>query len=407
MSPADTLITSIKNEKPIFILNWTTNANWTYTSIVIIEERKYFFMNLSDSKAKLALAGVVCGIVAACLAFLGNPANMAFCIACFIRDTAGSLGLHAAEPVQYARPEIIGLVLGACAISVATKEFKSTAGSSPMIRFILGMIIVIGSLIFLGCPLRMVLRMSAGDLNAWVALIGFIAGVGTGVIALKNGFSLGRATTSNKAAGFALPVVMIGILILATCTTLLRASEAGPGSVHAPLIASLIGGLVFGVFAQKSRMCFAGGVRDAIMLKNFDLLTIIGGLFVVMLVFNIAMGKFVPAFNTPGIIAHSNHLWNILGMYAVGFAAVLAGGCPLRQLILAGQGSGDSAVTVMGMFFGAAMAHNFGLAASGTAMNPETNEIVMGAVSPAGKIACIICIIVLFVIAFTNKRKEA
>lgn len=26
-------------------------------------------------------------------------------------------------------------------------------------------------------------------------------------------------------------------------------------------------------------------------------------------------------------IAHSQHLWNILGMYAVGFAAVLAGGC--------------------------------------------------------------------------------
>ena len=60
-------------------------------------------MNLSDSKKKLALAGVVCGLVAACLAFLGNPANMAFCIACFIRDTAGALGMHQAEAVQYAR----------------------------------------------------------------------------------------------------------------------------------------------------------------------------------------------------------------------------------------------------------------------------------------------------------------
>ena len=37
-------------------------------------------MNLSDSKKKLALAGVVCGLVAACLAYFGNPANMAFCI---------------------------------------------------------------------------------------------------------------------------------------------------------------------------------------------------------------------------------------------------------------------------------------------------------------------------------------
>ena len=89
-------------------------------------------MNLSDSKKKLALAGVVCGLVAACLAYFGNPANMAFCIACFIRDTAGALGLHSTDTVQYARPEIIGLVLGAFIISVATKEYRSTAGSSPM-----------------------------------------------------------------------------------------------------------------------------------------------------------------------------------------------------------------------------------------------------------------------------------
>ena len=364
-------------------------------------------MNLSDSKKKLALAGAVCGLVAACLAFLGNPANMAFCIACFIRDTAGALGMHSAEAVQYARPEIIGLVLGAFIISVATKEFRATGGSSPMIRFVLGMIIVIGSLVFLGCPLRMIIRMSAGDLNAWVALIGFILGVATGVFALKKGFSLGRATATNKASGAVLPVLMTGILILALCTSLLKASEAGPGSVHAPIIASLIGGLIFGAFAQKSRMCFAGSVRDIILMKNFDLFSVIAGLFVVMLVFNLATGRFVVGFDTPGVIAHSEHLWNILGMYTVGFAATLAGGCPLRQLILAGQGSSDSAVTVMGMFVGAALAHNLGLAASGTALNPETQEVVAGAVPMNGKVACIICIVVLFVIAFTNKREEA
>lgn len=364
-------------------------------------------MNLADSKKKLAIAGVICGLVAACLAYFGNPANMAFCIACFIRDTAGALGMHQAEVVQYARPEIIGLVLGAFIISIATKEYRSTAGSSPMIRFILGMVIMIGSLVFLGCPLRMVLRMSAGDLNAWVALIGFILGVGTGVFALKNGFSLGRAHITNKTSGMVLPVLMLGVLVLATATTLLKASAAGPGSLHAPIIMSLIGGLVFGAVAQKSRMCFAGGIRDVILMRNFDLLTVIGGLFVVMLVFNIATGKFIVGFNTPGIIAHSEHLWNILGMYAVGFAAVLAGGCPLRQLILAGQGSSDSAVTVLGMFAGAAVCHNFGLAASGTAMNAETKEIVAGAVPLNGKVAVIICIAVCFLIAFTNKREKA
>ena len=76
---------------------------------------------------------------------------------------------------------------------------------------------------------------------------------------------------------------MLGILILATCSTLLKASEAGPGSFHAPIIMSLIGGLIFGALAQKSRMCFAGGIRDAILMKNFDLLTIIAGLFVLLI----------------------------------------------------------------------------------------------------------------------------
>ena len=363
-------------------------------------------MNLSDSKKKLALAGVICGVVAACLAWFGNPANMAFCIACFIRDTAGALGLHSAETVQYARPEIIGLVLVAFIISVATKEYRSTAGSSPMVRFVLGMILAIGSLVFLGCPLRMIIRMSAGDLNAWVALIGFILGVGTGVFALKKGFSLGRAHLTNRVSGGILPALMLGVLILALGTSLLKSSTSGPGSMHAPILLSLAGGLIFGAVAQKSRMCFAGSIRDVILMRNFDLLTIIGGFFVVMLIFNIATGRFVPAFDTPGVIAHSEHLWNILGMYAVGFAAVLAGGCPLRQLILAGQGSSDSAVTVLGMFAGAAAAHNFGLAASGTALDTETQELVAGTVPMNGKVAVILCIIVCFVIAFMNKRSE-
>ena len=176
-------------------------------------------MNLSDSKKKLALAGAVCGIVAAILALLGNPANMAFCIACFIRDTAGAFGMHQAEVVQYARPEIIGLVLGAFLISVATKEYRSTAGSSPMIRFVLGVIIMIGALVFLGCPLRMIIRMSAGDMNAWVALVGFILGIATGVFALKKGFSLGRAHVTNKVNGAVLPVIVTGILVVALCTS--------------------------------------------------------------------------------------------------------------------------------------------------------------------------------------------
>ncbi len=363
-------------------------------------------MNLSDSKVKLAIAGAVCALVAVCLAIFGNPANMAFCIACFIRDTAGALGLHQAEAVQYVRPEIIGLVLGAFIISAATKEFRPTGGSSPMIRFVLGFAMMVGALIFLGCPLRMIIRMSAGDLNAWVGLIGFILGIATGVFALKRGFSLGRAQTVNRENGFVMPVILVILLLLACFTTIFHASESGPGSMHAPIILSLIGGLIFGALAQKSRMCFAGSIRDIILMKNFDLFCVVGAFFVVMLVYNLIAGNFVLSFTTPGIIAHPEWLWNILGMYTVGLAAVLAGGCPLRQLILTGQGSSDSAITVLGMFIGAAICHNFGLAASGTALDAETGELTMDAVPEAGQVVCIVMIVILLIIAFTNKRDE-
>ena len=117
------------------------------------------------------IAGAAVGLAALILTALGNPTNMGFCIACFLRDISGAVGLHSAAKVQYVRPEIIGLVLGAFIMSVASKEFKARAGSSPAIRFVLGAFVVIGALAFLGCPLRMVLRLGGGDLNALVGLI--------------------------------------------------------------------------------------------------------------------------------------------------------------------------------------------------------------------------------------------
>ena len=77
------------------------------------------------------VTGAIVGLSAVLLTHFGNPANMGFCIACFLRDIAGSLGLHSAGKVQYVRPEIIGLVLGAFIMSVASKEFKARAGSPP------------------------------------------------------------------------------------------------------------------------------------------------------------------------------------------------------------------------------------------------------------------------------------
>ncbi len=349
--------------------------------------------SLTKERVVLVVSGIVAAAVAIMLASNGNPANMAICIACFIRDSSGAMKLQTNETVQYLRPEIIGIIVGACVMAFIGKEFKATAGSSPFTRFALGFIVMIGCLIFLGCPLRMVLRMAAGDLNAWVALIGFAAGILTGVFFLKKGFSLGRAETVKKGEGLILPIVVVALFILSVTTTVFAVSQSGPGSMHAPVVLSLIGGIAFGMLAQRSRLCFAGGLRDLALVRDGWGLVVIGILFAGVLIFNVVNGSFHVSFADQPI-AHTEALWNILGMYVVGFGVTLLGGCPLRQLVLAGSGSGDSAVTFVGLLVGAAFAHNFGLASSANG----TTE--------AGQIATIVCIVLLFIIAAVNLRRS-
>ena len=56
-------------------------------------------MRFFNTKKGLLTLGIIAGLGAALLAYLGNPKNMAFCIACFIRDTAGAMKFHNAEVV--------------------------------------------------------------------------------------------------------------------------------------------------------------------------------------------------------------------------------------------------------------------------------------------------------------------
>lgn len=82
-----------------------------------------------------------------------------------------------------------------------------------------------------------------------------------------------------------------------------------------------------------------------------------------VLVTNLILGYFTLGFvDQP--IAHTDGVWNFMGMALVGLACIFAGGCPLRQLIMSGQGDTDGGVTVLGMVAGAAIAHNFMMASS-------------------------------------------
>lgn len=347
------------------------------------------------NKGKVIGAGLLIGIAAVILVYQGNPANMGFCIACFIRDTAGAVGIHRADTVQYIRPEIIGLILGAFILSFVRKEFQPKGGSSPMTRFVLGFFVMIGALMFLGCPLRMVLRIGGGDWNAILGLVGFVIGIVIGVVFLKRGYSLRRTYTLPMIEGLALPITQVILLVLVMAApAFIFFSESGPGSMRAPIFLTLIVGLVVGMAAQYTRLCMAGGIRDVLLFKDWTLLAGFIAIFVGALVLNMIFGFFHPGFAEQPV-AHTDGLWNMIGMVSVGFGSVLLGGCPMRQLILAGEGNTDSAITVVGLFVGGAFAHNFGLASS--PKGPTAN----------GQIAVIIGIIVMAVIAVMNTKKSA
>ncbi len=362
---------------------------------------------MNDSKERLGIiaAGLIIGVIAAALVVLGNPANMGFCIACFIRDTAGGLGLHKAAAVQYVRPEIIGIILGSLILSLIKKEYAPRGGSSPMTRLILGFFVMIGCLMFLGCPFRMILRLAGGDLNAVLGLVGFAAGILCGVFYLKRGYSLKRTYKLPVSEGGMLPaaaLVLLVILIAAPSLLVFTEPDGGPGAKHAALFLSLLAGLIVGALAQRTRLCMVGGIRDAILFKEFKLLFGFVAVFVSALIMNLIFtaatsGTFFKLALEGQPIAHMDGMWNALGMLLVGFACVLLGGCPLRQLILAGEGNTDSAVTVIGLLLGAACAHNFGLASS--ADGPTAN----------GKIAVILGIVVVIIIGefgiAANKHK--
>lgn len=357
---------------------------------------------MKKEKTQIALAGIVIGIIAAILVLLGNPKNMGYCIACFLRDTAGAIGLHKAAPVQYIRPEIIGLVLGALIMAISRKEFVSRGGSSPVTRFILGAFVMIGCLMFLGCPFRTILRLAGGDLNALFGLLGYVLGILVGVTFLKKGYSLGRTYNQPTLEGASFSVIQIIFLVLLVAIpSVLAFSEKGPASMHAPIIISLVAGIIVGALAQRTRLCMVGGVRDLVLFGETRLLIGFVSIFLSALVANLVLtlvthtSYFNLGFaNQP--VAHSDQLWNCLGMLLAGFGSVLLGGCPLRQLVMAGEGNSDSAITVFGLIAGAAFAHNFGLASSGAGATAN------------GKLAVVIGLVVTLIIAFTNtvRRKK-
>ncbi len=345
---------------------------------------RFNMRKMTKSHVMLAVTGIAVAVAAFLLTRWGNPKNMGFCIACFIRDIAGAMKFHSAAPVQYLRPEILGIVLGSFVMSLVRNEFKPRGGSAPALRFLIGAGVMIGALVFLGCPLRMIIRLAGGDLNALVGFAGFALGIGFGSFFLNQGFSLGKSDSKPAVEGAVAPAVQVGLIILvASASSLFVFSQKGPGSMHAPVYAALIAALIVGALSQMSRICCAGGIRDIYLTRDLTLFVAPFTIFVVLTILNLIGKSYNFGFAGAESVAHSDHLWNLLSMFAVGLGSIMLGGCPLRQLVLAGEGNSDSFITCIGMFVGAAISHNFGLA--GVAGQGATSN---------GKVA--VCVIIAF-----------
>ena len=360
------------------------------------------------SRWGIILAGAVIGLLAPLLQKFGNPPNMGICVACFERDIAGALGLHRASVVQYIRPEIIGFVLGAMVAAYLFGEFKARAGSAPIVRFVLGMLAMIGALAFLGCPWRALLRLAGGDFNAILGLAGLASGIAVGVWFLKSGYTLGRSSRTYPTVGWVMPGIMIGLLLLLLFRPQFSQegpiffSQSGPGSLHAPLLVSLGIGLVIGFLAQRTRFCTMGALRDVILMRDFHLISGVGALLVVAFITNLILGQVKFGFvGQP--VAHSNYLWNFLGMALAGLAFTLAGGCPGRQLFLSGEGDGDAGIFVLGMIVGAGFSHNWALAGSPDKVVEGTVQV--GGLTPAGMVAVVLGLAICLVIGLTMRER--
>ena len=169
-----------------------------------------------------------------------------------------------------------------------------------------------------------------------------------------------------------------------------------------PALVTLLMGVILGYLAQRSRMCFIGGLRDFILVRDKELLKGVAAFFVTAWLAFSAAGYFgwldlqAPEFqgsnSTAGptvdkdsietnlelarvtdldVITESplmspparpstsilNLGWPILALtiaagVVIGLFSTLANGCPTRQHVLAAQGMQDSLFYLVGFYLG-------------------------------------------------------
>jgi len=125
-------------------------------------------------------------------------------------------------------------------------------------------------------------------------------------------------------------------------------------------VATLVIGVVLGYLGQRSRMCFVGGIRDFILVRDSYLLKGLMAFGLTAWLGFSLVGLLVGARPGPfGVSDAVTVVFTILGGFGVGYFSALANGCPLRQHVLAAQGVRSSIAYLAGFFAGAVIFHSW------------------------------------------------
>jgi uncharacterized protein len=177
------------------------------------------------------------------------------------------------------------------------------------------------------------------------------------------------------------------------------AADGAAGPARAPWLLALGLALLAGGVLSATGFCAISAARSVFAGQRWMLwaaLAFVGGYGLTALL----TGHFAASFAGQPI-AHGDWLWNTLALALVGLCGAFAGGCPVRQLVMAGEGNGDALVGCAGLVLGGALAHNLGLASA------PTTAAAAGGPTAAGPAAVVALLLVVLGYAAVMTRRTA